>query len=127
MVISRVWSSRTVSETSLRFAAMLGRDAIAFCEWSVHLLSGGEISALTARVKVEDLWVQDDWRTRGIGSWLGKSACARQRLGGCGRVILAVSFEQERSGAARYYELLGRRVLTRLQRGHARTTASAES
>lgn len=117
---------RTVSETFVRFAAMLGRDEIAFCEWSVDLSSGGEIPALTAWVEVADLWVQDDWRNRGIGSWLVKSASAWLRLGEYGRAILAVSPEQERSGATRFYEHLGWRVLTRLRRGHARTTPSAE-
>lgn len=117
---------RTVSETFVRFAAMLGRDEIAFCEWSVDLSSGGEIPALTAWVEVADLWVQDDRRNRGIGSWLVKSASAWLRLGEYGRAILAVSPEQERSGATRFYEHLGWRVLTRLRRGHARTTPSAE-
>jgi len=124
--VSGVDLRRRTAETFVRFSAMLGQDEIAFCEWSLDLGSGGDVQALAAWAEVADLWVKDDWRNQGLGSWLVQSASALLRRGGYERVILAVSPERERSGAARFYERLGWSVLTRLQRGHARPAVPAE-
>ena len=67
---------------------------------------------------VDQLWVRDDWRARGLGTGLLDRAEAAARAAGCDQVVLAMhSFHAPDLYARRGYRIVGR--VEGYPRGHA--------
>jgi GNAT superfamily N-acetyltransferase len=60
-----------------------------------------------------DLLVHEDFRRRGLGTWLVRHAVTWLRLAGCERLLVSVTEQDELAGAAEFYRRLGWDVLTR--------------
>jgi GNAT superfamily N-acetyltransferase len=111
---------RTVGETTVRFVATLEDRHVGVCEWDLDLTLGGARPALAGWAELANMQVEEDWRGRGIGTWLLGHAVAWLRLGRYKRVVLATAVGDEAAGSGRFYRRLGWDVLTRLDRAWGR-------
>jgi GNAT superfamily N-acetyltransferase len=99
------------------FTAFLDDKAIGWCQVIADLTHGGEIPTLRGWAELSEMYVQEAWRNRDIGSWLVKHAVEWLRLAGCDRIALSVDSEDEARGAGRFYERFGWKPLSRLEIG----------
>src|SRR5581483_10085832 len=108
---------RSAGNFGTRFAALLKGSEIGYCECLSALSDGGMLPALRGWGELAEIEVHQQWRGRGAGAWLAQQAAAWLRLGGCDRIVLAVTAEDESAGAGRFYQRLGWQSLVRLQHG----------
>lgn len=113
---------RTVAEGTVRLAAVLGGEDVGHCEWNLDASQAGTLPGLSGWAELTDLWVDEKWRNRGVGTWLVCSAVAWLRLGRFDRVVFSMSLADAVAGARRFYSRLEWDVLARLDRGHVRST-----
>ncbi len=104
---------RSVGEFGVRFSAVRRGEEIGRLECAADLTEGGALPALRGWADLEELWVRQDNRNGGVGSWLVEQAVSWLRLAGCDRVVIAVSEENEAAGAGRFYGRFGWEVLAR--------------
>lgn len=100
-----------------RFAALLDGKELGCCEWNVDLSRGGLLPGMRGWACLQNLMVEQDWRNRGIGSWILQHGVAWARLAGCDRVIISVANENEQAGAARFYRRFGWEVFVQETHG----------
>ncbi len=74
------------------------------------------VTGLVLRREIDDLFVEPEYRRRGVGTWLSCQAVAWRRLGRSGR-ILAVWADEEGAGALAFISRFGRREIGRTRRG----------
>ena len=96
-----------------RFSGVLGGEAVGFCEVAPDLSRGGALPALCGWAKLAELWVEEGWRSMGIGGWLVRHAAEWLRLAGCERMVFNVADPNEAAGAGRFYRRFGWEVLAR--------------
>jgi GNAT superfamily N-acetyltransferase len=107
------------SERGTAFVAYLNGREIGWCECITDLSQGEGRPALRRWAELTEMYVQEEWRGRGIGTWLVQHAAVWMRLAGCDRVALSVAADDEAAGAGRFYRRFGWDVFTRLQDGWA--------
>ena len=112
---------RTTGRFGTRFSAGLDGQTVGDCECIADLTNGGALPALRGWGELAELEVRAPWRNCGIGTWLVQNALAWLRLGGCTRIVLSVTAEDEAAGAGRFYRRFGWDTLVQFQRGWALT------
>jgi len=117
--------ARRTCDFAPRFAAELAGDSIGLFDVGSDVTAGGTLPALAGWAEPWNLWVDERYRSQGVGSWLVRSAAPYLRLGGCDRMLVTVAVEGERAGAGRFYERLGLVRLARLDRAW-RTAGKSE-
>lgn len=105
--------SRSTGEFGVRFAAVVGVEEIGRLECRADLTEGGALPAFGGWAALEELWIREDSRNHGVGSWLVEHAVSWLRLAGCDRIVIAVAEENETAGAGRFYGRFGWEVLAR--------------
>jgi GNAT superfamily N-acetyltransferase len=118
---------RSVGLYGTRFSATLDGEELGFCEVVPNLTRGGTLPALRGWAELQEIWIKEDWRGKGIGSQLVRHAAAWLRLAGCERLILCVASPDEEAGAGRFYRRFGWEVLVREARPCATPSAVVES
>jgi GNAT superfamily N-acetyltransferase len=108
--------ARRMCDFAPRFAAELAGESIGLFDVGSDVTAGGALPALAGWADPWNLWVDERHRSRGVGSWLVRSAVPYLRLGGCDRMLVTVAADDERAGAGRFYERLGLVRLARLDR-----------
>ena len=83
---------------------------------SVTLTEGGALPALRGWAELTELEIQEQWRNRGLGTWLIQHAVAWMRLAGCDRIVFCVAPDDETRGAGRFYQRCGWEALVREQK-----------
>jgi GNAT superfamily N-acetyltransferase len=104
---------RTTGRLGVRFSALLGGEELGICECEADLGRGGTLPALRGWAELSEVRVAEEWRNRGIGSWLVQTAADWLRLARCDRILLVVDEDDEAAGAGRFYRRFGWDVLTR--------------
>jgi GNAT superfamily N-acetyltransferase len=84
---------------------------------ATDLSKGGQLPALLGWGELADIQISENWRNRGLGSWLMGHVVSWLRLAGCSRVVFSVGSENESLGADRFYCRFGWNVLVRLKKG----------
>ncbi|HKA84797.1 MAG TPA: GNAT family N-acetyltransferase [Acidimicrobiales bacterium] len=108
--------ARQMGDFVPRFAAELAGESVGLFDVGSDATAGGLLPALAGWAEPWNLWVDERYRSRGVGSWLVRSAAPYLRLGGCDRMLLSVAVDDDRAGAGRFYERLGLVRLARLDR-----------
>jgi GNAT superfamily N-acetyltransferase len=108
--------ARRMCDFAPRFAAELAGESIGLFDVRSDVTAGGMVPALAGWAEPWNLWVDERYRSQGVGSWLVRSAAPYLRLGGCDRMLVTVAIDDERAGAGRFYERLGLVRLARLDR-----------
>lgn len=104
---------RTAGSWGTRFSALADGEEVGLCEVVADLTRGGMLPAFGGWAELQELWMREGWRNRGIGDWLLRHAIAWLLLAGCDRVILNVASSDEVAGAGRFYRRLGWEVFVR--------------
>jgi GNAT superfamily N-acetyltransferase len=117
--------ARRMCDFAPRFAAELAGESIGLFDVGSDVTAGGTLPALAGWADPWNLWVDERYRSQGVGSWLVRSAVPYLRLAGCDRMLVTVAVDDERAGAGRFYERLGLVRLARLDR--AWTASGGES
>ena len=112
-----VYLQRGIAITEASFFAMVNGEEIAHCEVVADMTLGGELPALAGWSELSSLLLDEEWRNRGVGTWLVRHAVAWLRLAGRERIVVAVAEEDERAGAGRFYRRFGWQPVTRLDKG----------
>jgi GNAT superfamily N-acetyltransferase len=107
--IGRVWG--------VLFTAWIGDEQVGFCEVVADLTEGGAVPCLRDWAELGNLYIEEEWRGRGIGSWLLQHAIGWLRMAGCDRIVLCCTADDEAAGAGRFYRRFGWDVFTRVQDG----------
>ena len=89
---------RSVGEFGVRCSAVIEGEEIVRLECTADLTEGGALPAFGGWADLEELWVHEDSRNRGVGAWLVEHAVSWLRLAGCERVVIAVAEEDEAAG-----------------------------
>jgi GNAT superfamily N-acetyltransferase len=108
--------ARRMGDFAPRFAAELAGESVGLFDVGSDVTAGGLLPALAGWAELWNLWVEERYRSQGVGSWLVRSAAPYLRLGGCDRMLVTVAVHGERAGAGRFYERLGLVRLARLDR-----------
>jgi GNAT superfamily N-acetyltransferase len=108
--------ARRMCDFAPRFAAELAGEPIGLFDVGSDVTAGGVLPALAGWADPWNLWVDERYRSQGVGSWLVRSTVPYLRLGGCDRMLVTVAVDDERAGAGRFYERLGLVRLARLDR-----------
>jgi GNAT superfamily N-acetyltransferase len=108
--------ARRMSDFAPRFAAELAGETVGLFDVSSDVGNDGALPALAGWADPWNLWVDERYRSQGVGSWLVRSAVPYLRLAGCDRMLVTVAVDSERAGAGRFYERLGLVRLARLDR-----------
>jgi GNAT superfamily N-acetyltransferase len=108
--------ARRMGDFAPRFAAELAGESIGLFDVASDVTAGGLLPALAGWAEPWNLWVDERYRSQGVGSWLVRSAAPYLRLGGCDRMLVTVAVDDERAGTGRFYERLGLVRLARLDR-----------
>jgi GNAT superfamily N-acetyltransferase len=117
--------ARRMCDFAPRFAAELAGETIGLFDVGSDVTDGGALPALAGWSDPWNLWVDESYRSQGVGSWLVRSAAPYLRLAGCDRMLVAVAVDDDRAGAGRFYERLGLVRLARLDRAW-RTAGESE-
>ncbi len=108
---------RLRSNRGFGFSAMHKWREIGWCECIPDLTQGGLLPALKGWAELSELFIEEDWRGQGIGTWLMGQAVEWLRLAGCDRIAFSVAADDEGRGAGRFYERMGWNAFTRLKTG----------
>jgi GNAT superfamily N-acetyltransferase len=101
-----------------RFAAMLDDDVVGFVEIEAYLAGRSNLSRVAGWADVGNLFVREQDRRRGVGTWLLGHAADWLRLGEVSRLVSYTAPEQE--GSLAFHAALGFRELVRTERGWRR-------
>jgi len=123
--VPEVSLQRGIEITDASFLAMVNGKEIAHCEVVADMTLGGELPAYAGWSELSSLLLDEEWRNRGIGTWLVRHAVAWLRLAGRERIVLAVAREGEEAGAGRFYRRFGWQPVTRLDKGWSFATPGA--
>lgn len=107
---------RTVGAWGTRFAAVQDGREVGHAEGLPDLAYGGVVPAPVGWAELQELWVEEAWRNRGVGGWLVRHLAAWLRLGGAERIVLSVAAGDEAAGAGRFYRRFGWNALARSAR-----------
>jgi GNAT superfamily N-acetyltransferase len=113
---------RTLSDWT-RFSAILGGEEIGLIEVETDFTEGGSRSRLAGWADIGNLWVREDHRRHGVGTWLLGVAADWLRLGRVDR-LLAYAWPEELDDLG-FLEHSGFRELTRTERGWRRQAGVA--
>jgi|GEM_PF-2752234 len=102
-----------MAEESVAFIAYAGDQEIGRCVCKVDLSEGGARPALRMWCQLAHMVVDEEWHSRGIGTWLVQHAAEWMRLAGCDRIVLSVLPDDEERGAGRFYQRFGWQPFTR--------------
>jgi GNAT superfamily N-acetyltransferase len=105
------------SDRGAAFSAILDDEEIGWCEYDSDLTKGGELPAFRGWAELSEMFIQEQWRGRGIGTWLVQHTAAWLRMAGCDHIALTVAIDDEQNGAGRFYQRLGWSPFTRFQQG----------
>lgn len=104
---------RTVGSWGTRFSAVTGSEEVGFCEVMPDVTRGGLLPSLRGWADLQEIWVREEWRDRGIGGYLIRHAVVWLRLAGCDRIVFNVAAPNEAAGAGRFYRRFGWEVFVR--------------
>jgi GNAT superfamily N-acetyltransferase len=88
-------------------------------EWAPDLSYGGALPALAGWAELCSLRVGEEWRGRGVGSWLVGRTVPLLQAAGATQVVIALTALDEALGAGRFCRRLGWDPLVRLEHGWA--------
>jgi GNAT superfamily N-acetyltransferase len=112
---------RSVGHLTTSFSAALGGDVIGCANVRDDLTRGGTLSRLAGWAELWELQVEPEYRGRGVGSWLVRTAVAWLRLGGCTRMLATAAPDMPEPEMERFYARFGWEELCRTRRGWRRT------
>lgn len=107
---------RSVGKFGVRFSVVSRHgkgEEIGRAECATDLTEGGALPAFAGWAELAELWVREESRSGGVGTWLIRHAVSWLRLAGCDRVVVSVDEKDEAAGAGRFYGRFGWSVLTR--------------
>jgi GNAT superfamily N-acetyltransferase len=104
-------------DRGVAFVALVNHQEVGWCECDTNLSRGGELSALHGWAELTEMFVDANWRSRGIGSWLVQHAVEWLRLAGCDRIAFSVARDDEQNGAGHFYQRFGWHTFVRWQQG----------
>jgi GNAT superfamily N-acetyltransferase len=107
---------RIMREVSVGFVAYAGDEEIGHCYCDVDLSEGNARPALRNWAELGGMFVKEEWRSRGIGTWLVQHAAEWMRMASCDRIVLSVLPDDEERGAGRFYQRFGWQPFTRIHR-----------
>lgn len=96
------------------FVASVNGQHLGHCICIADLGRGDDRPALQMWAELSDMFVEEEWRSRGVGTWLVRHAVEWMRLAGCERIIFSVLPEDEKRGAGRFYQRFGWQPLTHI-------------
>jgi GNAT superfamily N-acetyltransferase len=125
-----VRAARRVGVNGTRIAALrasnTGEEEVGCIEVDTTLDAGGRRSAVGGWADIGNLYVAEDWRRRGLGSWLVGEAARWLRLGGVDRLLAyADPADPDDAGTVELLEHTGFELLTRTDRGWSRDLTRA--
>ena len=103
-----------------RFTALRGDETLGFLELDTDLTEGGRLAAFARWADVGNLWVEEQHRRTGVGSWLLGQGAEWLRLAGIRHLVAYAWPEQEERLA--FYAATGFRELVTTERGWVRTS-----
>jgi GNAT superfamily N-acetyltransferase len=106
---------RALGINGTRFSAFLGEDEVGFIEVETDFTHGGTLSRFAGWADVGNLCVDEQYRRRGIATWLIGHAADWLRLGRVER-LMAYAYPEHQDELA-FLRRVGFRDLTRTQRG----------
>jgi GNAT superfamily N-acetyltransferase len=106
---------RSVANLSTRFTALLDGLEVGIFDVASDLTQAGTLPALRGWADVWSLEVDEELRSRGIGTWLVGQGAGWLSLGGCAHIALTVAGGDE-ARAAPLYRRLGWRPIARFER-----------
>jgi GNAT superfamily N-acetyltransferase len=106
---------RAVGVNGTRLSARLGNDVLGYIEVETNLTDGGRLVQLSGWADVGNLHVSEQYRRRGVGTWLIGQAAGWLRLARVERLLEYACAEHEDS--IMFLRRLGFRELTRTARG----------
>jgi GNAT superfamily N-acetyltransferase len=112
-----IWIERHVYRDGPCFKVFHGEEEAGSFSVATDLSKGGQLPALLGWGELADIQISENWRNRGLGSWLMGHVVSWLRLAGCSRVIFSVASENESLGADRFYRRFGWNVLARFKKG----------
>lgn len=105
------------SSRGIGFIGMLDGKEIGWCDVQADLTEGGLRPHLRGWGELSEMFVDEAWRSRGVGAWLLKHGVEWLRLAGCDRIALSVAADDEANGAGHFYNLFGWDAFARLEVG----------
>ena len=75
------------------------------------------VPSLRGWAELGEIYIEEGWRGRGIGTWLLQHAIEWLRMAGCDRIVLCCAADDEAAGAGRFYRRFGWDVFTRVEDG----------
>lgn len=107
---------RMMRGVGVAFVAFADDQEIGACLCDANMTDGNTRPALRGWAQLDSLNVEEEWRSRGIGTWLVRHAVEWMRMGGCDRIVFSVIPEDEERGAGRFYQRFGWQPFTRVHR-----------
>ena len=117
---------RCMGDFGTRFVAVHNNKEIAECECVLDLSKGGDLPCMAGWAELTEVYTNEAWRNKGVGSWLVNHAVEWLRTGGYSRVMFCVAEEDHAAGAGRFYERFGWRQLFSVARGHKWTMRAGD-
>ncbi|MEO8612742.1 MAG: GNAT family N-acetyltransferase [Chloroflexota bacterium] len=108
---------RMIQDTNVAFVGFIHNEKIGWCEITADLSAGGDSPALRGWAELSEIFIDDAWRSQGVGAWLLQHAVEWLRLAGCDRIALSVDSEDEARGAGRFYQRFGWNAISRMEVG----------
>jgi GNAT superfamily N-acetyltransferase len=113
--ISEVALRRELGINGTRFSALLDDDVLGLIEVETDFTNGGTLSRFAGWADIGNFHVSEDYRRRGIGTWLLGHAADWLRIGRVERLLAYASPDQDE--ALGFLSDAGFRELTRTRRG----------
>lgn len=112
---------RKMGEFGTCFTACLDNTAVCCCECYTDLDQGGRLPALAHWAELSEVETDEEWRNRGVGTWVIRHAVQWLVMAGKTRCAFSVAIDDEKNGAGRFYRRFGWSPFVRLKRGWTRT------
>lgn len=105
------------NDRGMCFSAMLGGQEVGWCQCVSDLTYGGARPAMRGWAELSELYIDEAWRRRGVGTWLVGHVVAWLQQAHCDRIVFSVARDDELAGAGAFYNGLGWNSFTRMQDG----------
>jgi GNAT superfamily N-acetyltransferase len=112
---------RTVrNDRGVGYSAFIDDQEVGYCQFTADLTDGGRRPALRGWAELSELHVNEEWRRRGVATWLICHMVQWLRLAGCDRIIFSVTADDEAAAAGPFYRSIGWDAITRFENGWQR-------
>lgn len=105
--VEMVQIRRRLGDEGTEFLALADGVEVGHCDCVPGLSRSGRLPLLDGWGQIADLFVEEAWRGRGVGTTLMNHATSWMRLAGCARVVLSVPSGSDSPEAHRFYPRFG--------------------